>query len=377
MNTTFDFFYTIPFPHILLTLTATTFLTIFFILHGYWFAVPFFYIAALSYLLYKKNNAYLFVVSLCLMFSLGILLQIKHQYTNYHSYEHFLKKTVHIAGTILQINDSDLTKQQTTILLKTNYIYSANKQVLSLPQNILIFLSTKRAEKFKEGQEIIILKAELMQPEPRCPYETYLIKEHIWATTYIGSQKINILKQAELPLYKKCFNLFSKHLNKSTTSLFNPLFLGKREKNKDILSIQHYSLYWGIAHHMARSGIHLVTLFGLIMTLLHYAGIRHSYRYALGALLSIGYFQITFPSISFIRALCMILFQMFSKLNKFTYSSIHALTMTTFLVILHNPLQILFLDFQLSFAVTYIIIWLFQAKYAKTIAFNQQSLVRS
>ena len=226
-------------------------------------------------------------------------------------------------------------------------------------------MPTKRAQSLKEGQTIAIYNLRLSQPEHGCAYESYLIKENIWATAFIASNRIAIKQYATLPLHKKCFNLFTSHLNKSTASLYNPLFLGKREKNLCTISIQHNSMYWGIAHHMARSGIHLVTIFGLLMTFLHYLRVRPSYRYFLGTILSIGYFEITFPSISFIRALFMILFQMFSKMNKFTYSSIHALTLTTLIIIMHNPLQILFLDFQLSFGVTYIIIWLFRAKYAK------------
>ncbi|MCX5924279.1 MAG: ComEC/Rec2 family competence protein [Candidatus Dependentiae bacterium] len=376
MNTTFDFFYAIPFTQILLTITVAIIITILALLNGYWFLIPCFYTAALGYFLYKKNSPHLFVLSLCLIFSIGTLLKIQQQYKNYHSHENFFKRLVSIDAAILQINQSSLNKEQTTVLLKTKNIYSADRQALSVPQNILVFLPTKRAQKLIEGQEITISKLELLQPESGCPYESYLIKENIWATAFVASQTINVTKQADLPLYKKCFNLFSSHLRKSTASLYNPLFLGKREKNLSTISIQHNSMYWGIAHHMARSGIHLVTIFGLLMTTLHYARVRHSYRYLFGALLSIGYFEITFPSISFIRALFMILFQMFSKINKFTYSSVHALTMTTLMVLLHNPMQILFLDFQLSFGVTYIIIWLFRTKYAKTIAFDQKSLVR-
>ncbi|MFA5998454.1 MAG: ComEC/Rec2 family competence protein [Candidatus Babeliales bacterium] len=377
MNTTFDFFYAVPFTQILLTITLTTIITILALFNGCWFVIPCFYATLLGYFLYKKNSSYLFILSLCLIFSIATLLKIQQQYKNYHSHENFFKKHVTLDATILQVSESSLNKEQTTLLLKTKTIYGADKQTLSLPQNILVFLPTKRAQKLKEGQEITVSKLELLQPERGCPYESYLIKENIWATASIASQTINVTKQANLPLYKKCFNLFSAHLNKSTASLYNPLFLGKREKNLSTISIQHNSMYWGIAHHMARSGIHLVTIFGLLMTTLHYARVRHSYRYLLGALLSIGYFQITFSSISFIRALLMILFQMFSKINKFTYSSVHALTMTTLMVLMYNPLQIFFLDFQLSFGVTYIIIWLFRTKYAKTVAFDQKSLVRS
>ncbi len=377
MKTNFDFFYAIPFPHLLATITITTIATIFAALSGFWAVILIPYVCLLAYATYYKKNHYNFALVVCIFFSAGALLQIKHMYKKYHAHQEFLDKSIILEGVITSINNTSLAKEQTTLLLQTTSISSIHTTPHTASQNILVYVPTKRTLNLQEGQTIAIRDIKLSKPEQGCPYESYLIKEHIWATAFVTTNRINIKNQTELPLHKKCFNVFASHLSKGTASLFNPLFLGKREKNIHTVSMQHNSLYWGIAHHMARSGIHLVTIFGLLMTLLHYLRIRHSYRYALGTLLSIGYFEITCPSISFVRALFMILFQMFSKMNKFTYSSIHALTMTTLIILMHNPLQILFLDFQLSFGVTYIIIWLFRAKYAKTIAFGPASLIRS
>ena len=238
-------------------------------------------------------------------------------------------------------------------------------------------MTAKRAEKFCEGQTLTIFKAILQQPETDCDYHTYLLKEGIWATTFITSQKILISNYHNRSWFAQCSSKFCALLQKSTINLFNPLFLGKREKSIDSISIQHQSLYWGIAHHMARSGIHLVTLFGLFMALFHYARIKHFYRYIIGAALMLVYFEISISSISFLRALCMIMLQIISKIHKFQYSSVHALTLTTLFMVAYNPWYILFLDFQLSFGITAVIIWLFQAKWAKTVAFPSKTLIPS
>lgn len=377
MKTFFDFFFAIPFPHIVATITVATAASIIAILSGYWMTIPALYAALLFYTLIKNKPHLSFILILCMLFSTGAFLQIKQMRQRYNSHQELLSGPLLLQGVINQINNSSLAKDQTTILIHTTKVSSSRANPIFISENILISAPTKRTCALKEGQTIEVSNIKLTKPENGCEYESYLIKENIWATSFIASNKINILNETGLPIHKRYFNLFTSHLSKNTNSLFSPLFLGKREKNLDTIAMQHNSMYLGIAHHMARSGIHLVTIFGLLMTCLHYLRIRHSYRYFLGTILSIGYFEITYPSISFVRALFMILFQMFSKMNKFTYSSIHALTMTTLIILMYNPLQVLFLDFQLSFGVTYIIIWLFRAKYSKTVAFIPASFIRS
>ena len=127
---------------------------------------------------------------------------------------------------------------------------------------------------------------------------------------------------------------------------------------------------------MARSGAHLAILFGLIMLILHYSQFAYIYRYILCIFLLSGYAIISQSSISFLRALFMILMHIVSKIFKKIPSSLHTLTVTTLATLFYNPMQLFFLDFQLSFGITYIIVWLFNIKNSKTIAFYRRRLVR-
>lgn len=366
-----------PITHIFLSVATYTSLTIFFIMYGYWPLFTLITACALAHFFYKSSYNHLFVFSLCIIFSICSLLQVQRHYKNYRSNTEFLNTPLQLQAKITAISEANLTKPQITILVTSTTIKKKNSLKKSFTQNILITMPYSYGLNLKEGQEIEIDYATLAQPQQGCPYERYLIKEGIWATAFLTKKCIKIIKTREVPLYKKCFEIFSTHLKKSISDLYDPLFLGKRHKDRNSVIIAHRSVQLGIAHHMARSGIHLVTIFALLMTLLHYIRIRHSYRYWLGSAIAIGYFHITFPSISFIRALCMILLQMFSRINKLTYSSVHALTLTTLMIVLYNPIQIIFLDFQLSFGVTAIIIWLFQAKYAKTVVYEKKNFVPS
>lgn len=335
------------------------------------------YFITLSYVAISKKYTFLVILLTCALFSIQVHFKIQHSLHNFYEHQEFLNTPCIVKAVILQKQMSQLDKNQTSLLIQTFNIYNQKCGNLKKIKKILLLMPAKRAQKFFEGQTLTIFNTILEQPKPDSDYQTYMIKEDIWATAYLTSQNVYINNWSQRSWFVQCSTIFSALLHAKTVNLFNPLFLGKREKSIDNLNIQHQSLYWGIAHHMARSGIHLVTLFGLFMTLFHYARIRHVYRYVICTVLMLVYFEISIPSISFLRALCMIILQMLSKIHKFQYSSVHALTLTTLFLVSYNPWYILFLDFQLSFGMTAVIIWLFHAKWTKTVAFVPKTLIPS
>lgn len=346
-------------------------------LQGHAYLIPITYAIIAMFLIYRKHLPYIIPFVACLLFSLQIILKINSINADHNADQEFLNSPVVINGKIIHKQHTNLAQDQTSITMQTDHIYHQQFGTLKTPKKIIITMTTKRAAWLQEGQSIVIYKIILQQPNNQTPYSIYSIKEGIWATAFLTSQTVRNTQYSQGSWYSTCFQLFSSQLSSKILDLFNPLFLGKREKTSNTLSIQHQSLYWGIAHHMARSGIHLVTLFSLFLALFHYIRIKHFYRYLICAALAIGYLEISIPSISFLRALCMILFQIICKINKFQYSSVHALTLTTLIMVLHNPWYVLFLDFQLSFGITAVIIWLFQAKWSKTIAFSSKNVVPS
>lgn len=366
----------IPITHTLLACATSSILTSLALFYNLGFIVFYSYIAVIISSVYQKKLHRLFTVGMCILFSMQIFLKIEQLNHAYNADQIFLNCPATLYARILQKQLSQLNKAQTTLTVESLKIEKSDGLTLTKSAKILLQLPLKRSTSLHEGQIIKVNNICLQQPEPSAAYTTYLIKEGVWATAFITKQKISILQET----YQGYYTLTSRImqlLNNSITNLFNPLFLGKREKTISTLEIQHQSLYWGIAHHMARSGIHLVSLFGLFMALFHYARVKHFYRYIICTILMIGYLEISIPTVSFLRSICMILFQMISKINKFQYSSIHALTLTTLMMLLHNPYYILFLDFQLSFGITAIIIWLFHAKWSKTVAFELKTHVPS
>lgn len=365
----------IPLTHILLLVTFTTGITILAAIKQYLFSLISCYLAGFCYAIYKNKPSCLILLLYMIAGSLFVITRINYQKNSYESDQLFLKNKTNVQGFVEQVTRSGLVKDQSLILIKTTTI-SNKKNTKKIEKKICLFLPTIQAQKIQEGSCLVLYNIQLEQPGKDSDYYRYLLKEGLWAITH-GTMytQYRIIKKPSISWQQKILSSLYKKIHNKASSLFDPLFLGKKEKCMQSLSVQHQSSYWGIAHHMARSGAHLAILFGLIMLLLHYTQISFLYRYILCIFLLVSYALISQSSISFLRALCMILLHIAAKIFKRVPSSLHTISATTLVALLHNPMQLFFLDFQLSFGITYIIIWLFNIKNSKTIAFYRHRLV--
>jgi len=320
------------------------------------------------YISYKKNIGY-FLFFISLISTLIIMLRFYQIESSYLEYNYFLQRPIIVQGIIKNITDNQQDRHSSLIVLTSSSMFDKELGSVSIQKNIFLQIPYNRAKNLKVGQWIKIYNIKLTQPKTDSNYRTYLLKEGVWATGFIYKEKFIVSKKLYRSWYQDYFHNLSHYFNNKVEQLYNPLFLGKKEKNQNSINIQHQSLYWGISHHMARSGIHLVTIVGLFGTIFHYCRFFNRFRFLLYAILIFLYALISIPSISFIRSLCMIMIQMFTKFNGFIYSGIHAYFLTALILIHHNPIAIFFLDFQLSFGITAIIIWLFFIKWNKVIAF--------
>jgi hypothetical protein len=292
--------------------------------------------------------------------------QMEFYYTQHHD---FLERPIIVQGIIQNVVHNLQDKKNSLIAITTSSIFDKELGAIKNKKKIIVQIPYSRGKDIQIGQWIKIYGIKLTQPKKEDDYRTYLLKEGIWASGFIYKEKFIVSKKLYSTWYQKYFVYLSSYFNNHIDQLYNPLFLGKKEKNIESITIQHQSSCWGISHHMARSGIHLITILGLFGIIFHYARIFNRFRFLLYALFIIFYGLISVSSISFIRSFCMIMIQMFTKFNGFIYSGLHAYLLTAIILIHYNPVSIFFLDFQLSFGITAIIIWLFFIKWNKIIAF--------
>ena len=229
--------------------------------------------------------------------------------------------------------------------------------------NVLIY---SRQKTFLEIDDIISIKNikiiskkrnRMLTNKPT--FQDYLFKENLLASIFLKNNKL--VKLLHRPKYSinrwinnkknQIYNSLKKKLSKKSFSYLSTIFFGN--KNLRDNDVRNIFKTWGLTHYLARSGLHIV-IFILIWTLILNIFISNIYlRILLLLLLSIVYSTFSWPSISFYRAFYVFFIVQIGKLLNKQISFLHILSIVCLLTLLLNPYQLFFLDFQLSFALTF------------------------
>jgi len=291
----------------------------------------------------------------------------------YFSDNNFLNKKCNITAIVQEIQPRLDEEEQVTIVLQLEQIESTEKK-LKTNKKIYLFLPYYTNVWLKPCQKINIKNITLSHPISES-YQEYLIRENIWA---IAHQKQLGYTTIEKP------NLFAQHMNlissyplsttkhsfsELTKTLYLSIFCGKKIKSSTTSQIKRLFQYWGISHHLARSGLHLIILVSLLSLLLSFFPFSSSKKQIIILVLLFIYYLITYVSVAFMRAFCMYFFYILCKQLYLPSNSIHILLITTLLILITNPHHLFFLDFQLSFSITLLILWFLQTtQNIKTVA---------
>jgi len=263
----------------------------------------------------------------------------------------FSQKQIHITGIVedVEVKNGIKTVTITSTALNDYKSYSTHAY------KILIHIRHKT--KFISVGDVIHLYPVEIKPAKASGYDRYLKKERIFASIYIPeSTKIHIITHPQ----KECSTIsrVSKKLAYSTSLLFNALFFGKKSSHAFYHKLKQYFNFWGIGHYLARSGLHVTLLFIILLSLLGYIPlpwyIKQGFLLASLAIL----FLYTVSSTSFIRACAFYTLSLLCNLLKIQIQPLHILNLTLLGMIIYNPYLIVFLDFQLTFLATYILMWL-------------------
>src|SRR3990167_3930800 len=116
---------------------------------------------------------------------------------------------------------------------------------------------------------------------------------------------------------------------------------------------------WGLSHVLARSGLHLVIFVFIWRWLLNFLPLSFYRKNLLLLFISLVYALCSWPSVSFIRAWYALIFYFFCALFLRRPShTLHIISLVYCIILFLNPLQLFFLDFQLSFLLTYALTWM-------------------
>ncbi|BDC35226.1 hypothetical protein Noda2021_11840 [Candidatus Dependentiae bacterium Noda2021] len=219
------------------------------------------------------------------------------------------------------------------------------------------------------SDEVIIYN--ICIPRAKSSFLYYLYKEGISASAFTNTLDYKLinrptysLKRAIHALREKIFARIGNSSNAFST--ISTLFWGNRIGEEK--EIKERFKQWGVSHYLARSGLHLIIVIMILQMLLSVTPLSYNTKQIMLIACVISYSFLTWSSVSFVRALGMFLVYKIATLCNKPIHYLHLVTLVSLAVLLANPFYLFFLDFQLSFGLTFSLAWFNQVAYSKTIS---------
>ncbi len=318
--------------------------------------------ATLIFLMRSLNAA--MTLSLCIVFFTTGGLVLKLQQMEFSSTRALLYgKGLRLHGTIS--NKETLPDRRHIITLDVTQVDAISTDHTT-EINCRIQCYTRFPSNFLVGDRIALWNAAIPKkpPELRFPtFNDYLAKEHIHASLFLSSNKQ--IKLIERPrksfarwlwsLRERLYTNITQKLSPQCTTFIGLLFFGKK-KHKEIDSLRVLFNQWGLAHYLARSGLHIVLLIGIWGFLFSFLPINLRIKWLMLFIIASIYGLLSWASIPFVRAMFIFGLSSIGKLLWHRINVLHLLSLVCLSMLLLNPLNLFFLDFQLTFCLTFVLI---------------------
>lgn len=333
-------------------------LTIFCILFACTLCCAFF--ARLKHVPFPNYFIFYSLFALC-----GSLLHHKEWYEYNNFYATCDNKKISVTGTVIDVYETTVNHQKTYVLAlavdivaKDNNMHKCNKAML---------LYGKCNKNAVVGDTVTIKNIVCKKPSAH-DFQRYQIKEQIIATVFnksfdccidhhpawslrlwIWQQKQRILKAMQSKLSPNGFRFFSS------------LFLGNRAYvKKSLEEVNEQFKTWGIYHFLARSGMHLAIFLMIWQMIFYIIPLPFVVKNIILTLIGTIYCTFTWTTTPFTRSFALFALNKWCFFNKTPFNTMHYLTLICLCFLLYCPLYLFFLDFQLTFTLTFALIWLNQ-----------------
>jgi len=255
--------------------------------------------------------------------------------------------------------------------LKKSYIKtnSFETKFLKIRENKILKIKTKSTINFEIG-DTIELENIFFRRVTNQDFLRYMIKEHLAGYLYMKNLQFRLLKHPKFSIMRflknkrnRLLETIHKKLSAQTFTLVASIFFGKKLLDEQIIDqIRTNFKAWGIVHHLARSGLHLIIFIALLIFILGFLPIPFTIKELLLLLMVLFYCAISWTSLSFLRAIALFVLYKFSSIQKLQTNAIHLISLVAIIILLQNPYHLFFLDFQLSFIFTIAIAWIAKIK---------------
>lgn len=308
---------------------------------------------------YVINHLLVYIMaSMCFFLGVLLVLHNKQEHTN----------------VLYQINGC-ISYKATVVDIEKWY---DNKSVITLaiikPTKAIIKVYIRNSTALEVGDVLAIENLKLFAPE-NSHHEFYLKKEGLAATAYSKNLNYTLLHRPTYNFWRflnqqkhRIIASINDKMGTTCAVLFYSIFLGVKHPNKKIFyDLRQRFNNWGLIHFLARSGLHLSCIALIIFFILRLFPIHIFIKKLLILCVLILYSLLTFSSVSFLRAfITNFLYTLYIITNKAIHP-IHIFLITTLMVVVYNPYQLFFLDFQLSFGITFLILWFTQSNLIVTV----------
>lgn len=223
--------------------------------------------------------------------------------------------------------------------------------------NTKLILYTKRKEKLLEYGDYIKLTAKYEEPKDSRNYKGFSYKNYLKQNSIYGTiqslEEIQIIEKSNInPLSRLVSNIKSGIINESSLNLsenakavFLGILLGEKQEVPDDISDSFRK--GNMAHILAVSGAHVSYIMLIISIIL---GKHKRKLYLISTIIIlIVFMMITNFAPSVVRACLMAIIVLFSKLIHKKSDIYNNLSLSAFLILLHNPYTILNIGFQLTY----------------------------
>lgn len=335
---------------------------------GFWIAYGGFCVITgiAAYCLYDTKKFWYQLLGLLFLLGIFCVGGVRHYYQHKKFLDFYYAAAecpLNVTGTIIDIENVAHENYQQIVTLK---LLEAQRGEIPIPeaknQIITVYLEMPVTARVSD---IIASDSIILRYTNNNSYKQYLIKEGIAASVFLKNQKITVIPNQQFSikswLHQKRKTLTDQLRGKMsvfTFSLFSTIFLGY--KHSDAASKQEIAQdfkIWGIMHYLARSGLHLVLFIMLWKFLFDFLPLSFLSKQLIMISLVSVYLAFSWSSVSFNRALVTFLLYKTCSMLDLPINAVHLLALVCGAVLLYNPYQLFFLDFQLSFALTFALAW--------------------
>jgi len=285
------------------------------------------------------------------------------------------KTVIDIHATVQDISHTQDKHNPYVVMLScTDIKEHASNQWQKTTENLFLYCRSQPTFDVADHIEI----EQLSYKRPQGSYAQYLLKERIAGSLFTQQIQSTVLwhpkssiKRALYHYRQRMIEHFKHHMSTSTFALFAALFCGNKIiVKKELENYKTEFQIWGISHYLARSGLHMVIITMLLISLMSLIPVHINYKRSFIIMISLLYHLLSWPSISFLRALYTVILYYVCNILYVPIYALHLFCVVCLLILFFNPAQALFLDFQLSFGLTFALAWFNQIT-AQRRLFNQ------